>query len=67
MATEKLKKEYDFSRGVRGKFHRPGARLRLPVYLEERALARVQRIAGKKGTDISTVVNQMILNDRRHG
>jgi hypothetical protein len=29
-----MKKEYDFSRGERGKFYRPGARLNVPVYLE---------------------------------
>lgn len=26
--------EIDFSKGVRGKFFRPGAELRLPVYLD---------------------------------
>ena len=29
-----MKKEYDFSKGERGKFYRPGAKLNLPVYLE---------------------------------
>ena len=29
-----MKKEYDFSKGERGKFYRPDARLNLPVYLE---------------------------------
>jgi hypothetical protein len=29
-----MKKEYDFSKGERGKFFRPGAKLNLPVYLE---------------------------------
>ena len=29
-----MKKEYDFSKGERGKFYRPGAQLNLPVYLE---------------------------------
>jgi hypothetical protein len=43
-----MRSEYDFSRGRRGKFHRAGARLRVPVYLDasihaqlvQRALAR---------------------------
>jgi hypothetical protein len=35
MKGEKImKKEYDFSKGERGKFYRPGAKLNLPVYLE---------------------------------
>jgi hypothetical protein len=29
-----MKKEYDFSKGERGKFYRAGAKLNLPVYLE---------------------------------
>ncbi len=29
-----MRKEYDFSKGERGKFFRPGAKLSLPVYLE---------------------------------
>jgi hypothetical protein len=29
-----MKKEYDFSKGARGKFYRPGVKLNLPVYLE---------------------------------
>ena len=30
-----LKKEYDFSKGERGKFYRPDVRLNLPVYLDD--------------------------------
>jgi hypothetical protein len=29
-----MKKEYDFSKGQRGKFFRPNTELNLPVYLE---------------------------------
>jgi hypothetical protein len=29
-----MKKEYDFSKGERGKFYRPDAQLNLPIYLE---------------------------------
>jgi hypothetical protein len=29
-----MKKEYDFSKGQRGKFFRPNAELNIPVYLE---------------------------------
>jgi len=29
-----MKKEYDFSKGERGKFYRPDTKLNLPVYLE---------------------------------
>jgi len=29
-----MKKEYDFSKGERGKFYKPDVQLNLPVYLE---------------------------------
>jgi hypothetical protein len=29
-----MKKEYDFSKGEKGKFYRSGTKLNLPVYLE---------------------------------
>jgi hypothetical protein len=65
MASERMRKEYDFSKGLRGKFCRPGLRLELPVYLDAEALAFVERIARKKKTDICSVVNQLILSDKR--
>jgi hypothetical protein len=34
-----MKKEYDFSKGVPGKFYRAAAELRMPVYLEPDAAA----------------------------
>jgi hypothetical protein len=59
-----MKKEYDFSKGVRGKFYRAGLKLSLPVYLDQEALAFVQRIARRKKSDISTVANELILTDK---
>jgi len=50
-----MKKQYDFSKAVRGKFYRRGLKLNLPVYLDEEALAFVQGIAVKKRSDISAV------------
>jgi hypothetical protein len=32
--NEPMKKEYDFSKGERGKFYRPDIQLNLPVYPE---------------------------------
>jgi len=58
-----MKKEYDFSKGERGKFYRRGATLNLPVYLDGEVLAFVQRIAKKRGTDLSAVVNQLLRTD----
>lgn len=30
-----MKKEYDFSKGQRGKFYRPDIKLNLPVYIDQ--------------------------------
>ncbi len=55
-----MKKEYDFSKGERGKFFRPNAKLNLPVYVDAEVLAFVQRIAKRRKTDLSSVVNQLV-------
>ncbi|MBM4326227.1 MAG: hypothetical protein FJ118_03595 [Deltaproteobacteria bacterium] len=55
-----MKHEYDFSMAERGKFHRKGAELRLPVYLDAKLQSRVLRIAEKQGKDLSDVVNQLV-------
>jgi len=56
---------HDFSRGIQGKFHRPGLKLELPLCLDDEAMAFVLRIARKKKADISAVVNDLILSDKR--
>lgn len=58
-----MKREYDFSKGERGKFFRPNAKLRLPVYLDEEVLDFVQRVAKRRKTDPSSVVNQLLRGD----
>ena len=58
-----MRKEYDFSKGIRGKFYRQDVKLNLPVYLDKDVLAFVKRIADRKRTDVSTIVNDLIKND----
>jgi hypothetical protein len=55
-----MKKEYDFSKASRGKFHRPGITLRFPVYLEPEVQNFVQKIAEGRNTDVATVVNELL-------
>jgi cytidylate kinase len=55
-----MKKEYDFSKGVRGKFYRKGAELRLPIYLETDLQGRLERLSQKNGKDIGEIVNQLV-------
>ncbi len=58
-----MKKEYDFSKAERGKFHRPGAKLNIPVYLESEVQDFVDKIAEARQSDTSTVVNELLRSD----
>ena len=60
-----MKKEYDFSKGERGKFYQKDLKLNLPIYLEPKTLKFVQGIAKKKNNDLSTVVNELIKSDMK--
>ncbi len=55
-----MKREYDFSKGVRGKFYKKGAELRLPIYLDGKLQDQLERIAKKKGKDIGEMVNSLV-------
>jgi hypothetical protein len=58
-----MRKEYDFSKGERGKFYRPDLKLNIPIYLDEEVSAFVEKIAAKKGLDRSSVVNDLLRCD----
>ena len=58
-----MKREYDFSKGVTGKFYRKGAELRLPIYLDTKLQRKLERLARKKGKDIGDIVNQLLKRD----
>ena len=58
-----MRKEYDFSKGERGKFYRPDIKLNIPIYLDEEVSAFVEKIASKKGIDRSAVVNELLKDD----
>ena len=60
-----MKKQYDFSNGVRGKFYRSNAVLRIPVYLDKEVQTFVQGIAESKKSDVATVVNELLKSDMR--
>jgi hypothetical protein len=59
----KMRKEYDFSSGERGKFYRPDMKLNIPIYLDEEVSAFIEKIASKKGIDRSSVVNKLLRGD----
>jgi hypothetical protein len=58
-----MRKEYDFSKGERGKFYRPDIKINIPIYLDEEVSVFVEKIAAKKGVDRSSVVNELLRSD----
>lgn len=59
-----MKKEYDFSKGVRGKFYQADAEFNLPIYLEPEIAEFVQKLAEEKDVDRSQIVNMLLKKDK---
>lgn len=55
-----MKDHYDFSKGTRGKFYKPDAVFRLPVYLDEQVQAYLASKADAKGIELSELVNDLL-------
>lgn len=55
-----MKNEYDFSKGSRGKFYKPGAVFKLPVYLDEDVQSYLAAKAESKGVELSELVNELL-------
>lgn len=55
-----MRKEYDFSKGVRGKFYKRGARFRLPIYLNVKLQSRLEKLALRKHQEVGDVVNGLV-------
>ena len=47
-----MRKQYDFSKGERGKFHHSNLRLNIPVYLEPKLQRSIAEIARRKGQEM---------------
>ena len=58
--NDDMPEEIDFSDGVRGKFYRPGAKLNLPVYLDDEVQTYLIAIAAKKGVPLSDLANDLL-------
>jgi hypothetical protein len=55
-----MKPEYDFSKGERGKFFRPNAELRLPIYLDADIQTYLSERAAQKGIPLGEMVNALL-------
>lgn len=58
-----MKPRYDFSKGERGKFCKPNAVFRLPVYLDEKVERYLAAKADAKGIELSELVNELLKKD----
>ena len=59
-----MKKEYDFSKGERGKFYNADAEFNLPIYLEPEIAEFVGKLANEKKVDRSEIVNRLLKKDK---
>jgi len=55
-----MKKEYDFSKGEKGKFYNPNAEFYIPIYLDREILEVLEKVALRKDLEISSVLNQFL-------
>lgn len=58
-----MKPEYDFSKGERGKFFRPNAELRLPIYLSAEVQTYLAQRAAEKGVPLGEMVNALLKHE----
>lgn len=55
-----MKKEYDFTKGERGKFYNPDAKFKLPVYLDDDIQELFIELANKRKESLSVLINNTI-------
>jgi len=48
-----MKKEYDFSKGERGKFYKPDLELYLPIYLDQHTMETLLKFSEEKSLVLS--------------
>jgi len=58
-----IKKEYDFSKGERGRFFRPEAKLNIPVYLDQDVESWFADKAKSRDIAVQQLVNELLRKD----
>jgi hypothetical protein len=59
-----MKKTYDFSKGVKGKFYVPENEIELPVYLDKKNQEFYLNLAKEKKIAMSKLINEFLSKDR---
>ncbi len=55
-----VKKEYDFTKAVQGKFYRPLEKLEIPIYLDKEVKEFFGKTASRKKIGLDKVVNTIL-------
>ncbi len=58
-----MKKDYDFSKGERGKFYHRDAELNIPVYLDSAIRTYLAARAKSKHIELDQLVNELLSKD----
>jgi len=58
-----MKKEYDFSKGERGRFFHPETTLNIPVYLDQDVESWFAEKAQSQGVELQHLVNKLLRKD----
>ncbi len=58
-----MKDDYDFSKGVRGKFFNSSGIFQCPIYLDASIQDYLSQKAQMKGLDLSALVNDLLQRD----
>lgn len=58
-----MRPEYDFTNGERGKFFRPNAEFRLPIYLDADVQGYLAEQAARKGISLNDLINGLLKQD----
>lgn len=64
LGGEQMKKSYDFTNGIKGKFYIPENEIELPIYLDKENQEFFMNLAREKKTVISKLVNKILTKDR---
>ena len=59
-----IRPEYDFSKGVRGKFYNKNAKFHLPIYLEPEIEIFFMKLAKKQKIDLTQIINNLLHKDK---
>ena len=64
IALRYMKKQYDFSKGEQGKFYRPDAILKVPIYLDDDLVTFLEEYAKEKKADLQTAMNDILRHNK---